>query len=620
MKSKLMKLFLLVLVAMIAISACAPASPTPVMSDGGSAQEPAKTEPTKAPADGAEPAKEPAAATPQDYLSAAREETLILDNPYRLEGGDNWNPLVPGNAAGWGLTLVGADPLLLLSYGTGEIENWMAESVEANADSTEWTVKLRDGITWNDGTPFTPDDIVYTVQMQMDNEGIGNHFYYIEWIKTVEKVDDRTVKFTLNKPNVRFLLECYADHLCGLHNILPKHVWEKVEDPSTFKFFDLEAGLPLGTGPYILAKVTENETIWVRNDNWWAAKTGLKKLPEPKKVIFSYVGTEEVRTATAIDNGFDALQDMTLGAFEALVAQNTSWIPFQKELPFVWPDPCARSLSVNNLAEPWNDKEMRWVLNYVMDRQQIIDIAYEGTSIMGPYPWPLYPSMQRFTDLVPASTIEKFTKPNTDEAARILTDKGYTKNGDYWTKDGKQLGLEIQVWDAFSELERVADVYIEQLQRFGINAVKVKLNGGAWGDNFGFGQYQAQSGWQTCGSIMEPWSTLRNMSADSVPPIGERAEGRTNAYRYYNPEYTALVDEIGKLAWDDPKLLELTEQALAIYYEDLPVIPTAQSKKLVPFNTTYWTNWPTADNYYQRPVIWCPSFIGVITEITSTKK
>ena len=40
---------------------------------------------------------------------------------------------------------------------------------------------------------------------------------------------------------------------------------------------------------------------------------------------------------------------------------------------FVWPDPCARSLTVNNSIEPWNDKDMRWVLNYVMDRQQIID-------------------------------------------------------------------------------------------------------------------------------------------------------------------------------------------------------------------------------------------------------
>ena len=101
-----------------------------------------------------------------------------------------------------------------------------------------------------------------------------------------------------------------------------------------------------------------------------------------------------------------------------------------------------------------------------------------------------------------------------DEAEKTLTAKGYTKNGDYWEKDGKQLSLEIQVHEAFSELERVADVYVEQLQRFGINAVKVKLTGNTWGDNFNFGNFEAMSGWQTCGSIMEPYSTLRTMAGD----------------------------------------------------------------------------------------------------------
>ena len=67
--------------------------------------------------------------------------------------------------------------------------------------------------------------------------------------------------------------------LCGYDWVLPKHVWEKAGDPLTFKNFDLKQGWPLTTGPYVLTKVTPNEAIWVRNDNWWAAKTGLKKLP-----------------------------------------------------------------------------------------------------------------------------------------------------------------------------------------------------------------------------------------------------------------------------------------------------------------------------------------------------
>ncbi len=155
--------------------------------------------------------------------------------------------------------------------------------------------------------------------------------------------------------------------------------------------------------------------------------------------------------------------------------------------------------------------------------------------------------MQKYTDLVPKETQAKFElKPHLDEAAKILTAKGYTKSGKYWAKDGKDLGLEIQVHEAFSELERIADVYVEQLQKFGINAVKSKLTGGTWGDNNALGKYEAQSGWQSCGSIMEPYNTLRTLiGTDGVAKIGERPVGRQNIFRYNNAKYNEIVDKIG---------------------------------------------------------------------------
>ena len=54
---------------------------------------------------------------------------------------------------------------------------------------------------------------------------------------------------------------------------IPQHIWKDVSDPTTFKNYDPAKGLPLGTGPYVLGKVTTNETIMVRNDNWWGAKS-----------------------------------------------------------------------------------------------------------------------------------------------------------------------------------------------------------------------------------------------------------------------------------------------------------------------------------------------------------
>ena len=202
-------------------------------------------------------------------------------------------------------------------------------------------------------SPFTVDDIIYSIDLQMKNEKLGAHFYLVEWLDTMDKVDDYTVTFTLKKPNVRFLQENFTSLIGGdAITIVPKHIWENVDDPTTFKNFDLAKGLPLGTGPYILAKVTTNETIWVRNDNWWGAKAGFKKLPEPKRVIFSYVGTEEVRTQTAIDNGFDSMQDITLGAYQAILGQNNKWVAFFPDKPYSWLDPCARIISFNSAKRP----------------------------------------------------------------------------------------------------------------------------------------------------------------------------------------------------------------------------------------------------------------------------
>ena len=627
---KLQLLLAVVIVLSMILTACAaPATPAPA----------AKAAPTTAPAAAApaatkapEPTKAPAAAAAapaggfsvpnmEAYANAKREETLIIDIPNRLEGGDNWNPLVPGNVVGFGLSTLGQAPLTLLNYGTAKIANYMAESFTPNKDASVWTLKLRNGITWSDGHAFTVDDIIYSMDIQKNTKGLGQYGVYQEWIKETKKIDDLTMDIVLNKPNPRYVLERCSAMTCGYDWIVPKHVWEKAGDPLTFKNFDLKQGWPLGTGPYVLTKVTPNEAIWVRNDNWWAAKTGFKPLPAPKRIIKSFAGTEEVRVATGADNGFDIMEDITLSSFQALTARNKNWKAWQGQLPYTFPDPCARTLSINNGAKPWDDKDMRWVLSNVMDRPQLIDVAYEGTTIPGAYFWPLYPAMQKFTDLVPQDKVQWMLKPHTDEAEKTLKAKGYVKTGQYWTKDGKNLSLEIQVHEAYSELERVADVFVEQLQKFGIDAKKSKLTGGTWGDNAALGKYESQSGWQTCGSITEPYNTLRQLiGTDGTAKIGERPVGRQNQYRYNNAKFNEIVDQMNVTQLDDPKLLELAKQAYVILYDDLPAIPTAQSRKLVPNNFTYWTGWPDIKNYYQRSFSWCGSFLDVLTEIKPVTK
>lgn len=617
MKNKYMKILSLILALAFVLTACQPAAqPTAAVEP---TKAPAAAEPTKAQA--AEPTKAQAAANPMDYLNAPREETFIIDQPYKLETFDNWNPYTTGNSNGWGFNEIGMDDLMYVNYGDGKPIMWMAESVDKSADLKEWTLHLRKGITWNDGVPFTADDIIFTINMQQKNDKLTNYNYWAEWLDKVEKVDDLTVKYTLKKPNPRFANERISGGLGVFPDIfVPKHIWESVQDPTTFKNFDLAKGLPLGTGPYILAKVTTNETIMVRNDNWWGAKTGFAKLPLPKKVVFSYVGEENVRTQTAIDNGFDSMQDITPGALEAIVAQNPKWEAFFKDKPYAAADPCARIISINSAKQPWDDKDMRKVLSMVMDRKQIVDIAYEGSTSLNALFWPDYGSMKPYTDLIDKNVLQAMLSPDTAGAAKILEGKGYTKGDKYWTKDGKELGIEVQVPEDFIELIRVGDVWVEQLQKFGINATEKKL-GSVFYTNASTGDYEAQSNWFACGSVSEPWTTL-NQFTGAAAPIGTAAKGGPidNQWRWSNKEYSDIVAQLGTLPQDDPKYMDLTKRALAILYDELPAFPSAQSRKIVPFNYTYWTGYPTSQNYYIFPCNWCNLWVVAMTKLEKAPK
>ena len=61
------------------------------------------------------------------------------------------------------------EPLFILNYETGEIEPWLGESLTANDTLDVWTLKLRDGVKWSDGEAFNADDVVFSIQLLIDN-------------------------------------------------------------------------------------------------------------------------------------------------------------------------------------------------------------------------------------------------------------------------------------------------------------------------------------------------------------------------------------------------------------------------------------------------------------------
>lgn len=535
----------------------------------------------------------------------AREDTVIFDLDRTIKDPENFNWFTPGTKRMHGAHQTMWEPLFILNYGTGELDPWLATGFDQNDASTEFTITLRDGVEWSDGEAFNADDVVFTVDMAMTNEEISSREASTikAQVASVEKIDDLTVKFTLNNPNPRFIVENFGVRIFGSFLIMPEHVWAG-EDPATFAFFP-----PIGTGPYTYTSGATNRMIWDRNDDWWGAKSGFMDLPDPQRVIFLESGGEESRAQLMAANQLDGAQNVSVGTFEAIKAQNPAVIAWYDDYPFASADPCARQLEINTTIAPWNDPNMRRAVASIIDRTQIVNIAIEGATVPSRTMFADYGSMSPFIDAVVEAGYGLPATADVDAGKALIEAAGWTMGSDgVYEKDGEKLSVDIHVNSASIEYTRTIDMVVEQLNRAGIEAKSVPVeNGVFWGEVLPFGAYEMSYSWLSCGSVNEPWASMGRYTVADVVPVGERSPGFNNTARWDGPAaeaYSEAVAKIADLPLGDPSIPALVADAYQHLDAEMPFIPLVQSAKLIPFNTTYWTNWPTNDNYYNHPFFW----------------
>ena len=542
----------------------------------------------------------------------AREDTVIFDLDRTISDPENFNWFTPGTKRMHGAHQVMWEPLFILNYTTGELDPWLATGFEQNDEATEFTISLREGVEWSDGEAFNADDVVFTVEMAMGNEELSSREAATirAQVASVEKIDDLTVRFTLNDPNPRFIVENFGVRIFGSFLIMPEHVWAG-EDPATFAFYP-----PIGTGPYTYTSGATNRMIWDRNDDWWGAKTGFQDLPEPLRAVWIETGGEESRAQLMVTNQLDAAQNVSIGTFEAIKAQNPKVIAWYEDYPYAVADPCARQLEINTTVPPWDNPNMRKAVALIIDRQQIVDIATEGATVPSRTMFAEYGSMQPFIEAVVEAGYGLPETGDREAGQALIEAEGWVRDGDYYTKDGETLSVVIHVNSASTEYTKTIDVIVEQLQRAGIDAKAVPVeNGVFWGEVLPFGAYEMSYSWLSCGSVNEPWSSMGRYTVKDVVPVGERSPGFNNTARWDGPAaeaYSAIVDEMKDLPLGDPSVPGMVAEAYQYLDAEMPFIPLVQSYKLLPMNTTYWEGWPTAENPYNHPFFWWNSAHQII--------
>ena len=543
---------------------------------------------------------------PRALKDVPRNRTLVIthwSDSYRTQHDnvENFNWYLPGNsharhAAAKGLI----EYLFYTNPNTGGIYNWLGESFEYNDTLDAIDVRVRDGVKWSDGAPFSAHDVKFTIDMVIANAPeLYRSALWADQIDSVVVHDDLNLTMHLTRPDPRFFGNQFATPVGAHSPMVPKHIWED-QDPLTFSNYDPDNGWPLGTGPFRLALSTPEVQLYDRRDDWWASEIGFHDPPKVERIQYIPVANDDIAGQLYINNQLDAGPPLLKGTFEAAKGFNDALRSWSAEGP-VWgaPDGCTFVLILNNQKKHLSSADVRWAINHAINRQEITEIAYEGGIPAVVVPISSFGIKQYLP--VMQDLIDKYAPDNPDQAkvTERMTAAGYSTDSEgYWTKDGErvEITLEIPSWI------RPQGPFLEkQLQEAGFDAVFKQGEPATIGDRLRLGETEVV--WVQCGSINEPYDVLKSFHSKNSASPGEKYRGAVQGGRYENPEMDAYLDEMeGMLhSTDDPRYVELARGAMELFLRDMPVIHIAEELHVTVFNTHYWSNWPGSENPYMGP-------------------
>jgi peptide/nickel transport system substrate-binding protein len=595
----------------------------------------------------------PTLAEAQEYISKLpRAETLIIENPEGTIRNPSWfNYWTPGGG-GWstGLHQLALDTLWFIDPEKGIDGAWdnslASEKPVYNADFTEMTVKLRKGIFWSDGVEFSAADLVYTVETLMKNPGMPSSAVMTLMVDKVSSPDSSTVVFKLKSPNSRFHAQFTVRWNAIM--IMPKHIFEKVADPTKYDF-----NPPVSIGPYTLKSFDTNGAwyIWERREDWKRTTLGRFGQPGPKYVTYVDPGPSEKRVIAQTNHNLDIIHDMTPEGMLTLMRESKSSVAWFKGFPYAHPDPTLPAIIFNNQIEKLKSQELRWALALAMDIKAISMASYRGLATISAIAMPptgvamdvyhkgmqdwlksfeldtgkskVKPYDQKVTveiadqlratmkDAVPkdASDIANafgygWWRTNHKAAGELLEKAGYTKKGKAWVgADGKPLSIALRCEsNARSVFTRAASQIVEQWKNFGIDA-KLLPSQHMWDDDLPSGNFEAALAWsiETWGGDTDLSFFITTWAKKFVQDPGKYQTPR-NWQRWSHPELDTIIDKIQSSSFDDPKGVDYGMDFLKLMVREMPIIPLMSYNVFTAMDTTYWTGYPSHEDPYTNPV------------------
>jgi peptide/nickel transport system substrate-binding protein len=265
------------------------------------------------------------------------------------------------------------EPLVAVDE-AGEFQPYLAESVTPNADATEWTIKLREGITFHDGEPLNADAAIDNFNRAMNSFLVGKALTYVEstaadgkLTANITKVDDLTYTVKLLKTWWRFPVLA----LGGQSGFLASPKWLAAADADP----TLETQ-PVGTGPFKYKSFAPgNNFVVEKNPDYWQSDADGVQLPYLDEVEFRIIQDATTR-ASALRSGEVDIMHTTNGDDLLAFRDNPDEFPMT-EATYLG-ETAYTLLHVGKADSPLNDKRIRCAINAAIDDQTMIDATQAG--------------------------------------------------------------------------------------------------------------------------------------------------------------------------------------------------------------------------------------------------
>ena len=489
-------------------------------------------------------------------LAPASAKTLV----YCSEGSpENFYPGVNTTGTSFDASEQIYDNIVKFERGGTKVVPGLAESWTISPDGLEYTFKLRKGVKWQSNKNFKPsrdfnaDDVMFMIDRQwIENDPYfkvtsSNHAYFGDMgmpklLKSVDKVDEYTVKFTLNKPEAPFL----ANMAMQWAGVQSKEYAIAMLKAGTPEKIDQE---PVGTGPFMLVQYQKDAIIRYKAfPQYWAGKAKIDDL------IFAITPDASVRWAK-----------LQKGECHVMPYPNPADLPAMKKDSSVTileqPGLNVGYLAYNTTKKPFDDVRVRKAVNMAINKQAIVDAVYLGTGIPATNPIP--PTMWSYNKSIKDDAFDPAAAKKLLAAAGLPD--GFTT--DLWA---------MPVQRPYNpNAKRIAELMQADLAKVGIKAEIKSFEWGEYRKRMQAGEHQmGMLGWT--GDNGDPDNFLNTLlGCDSAKSNG------SNVAKFCYKPFEDLVQK-AKVVTNMAERTKLYEKAQVIFKEQAPWFTIAHAVQLKP--------------------------------------